>query len=197
MLLLFSPDAPYEPSAAIVLLGWYEGGGVSLPEAFVWTLLGVVLFRAARERSYGRAMCLQAEENRKKALRLYEEGLRRNDLSVVDEMVSEDFRDLRRGTRSKLGMERLIADLWASYPDLEVSVQGQEVEGDLVRTHLLLSGTDRGSGVMWYPPTGRRALQGRVRRSLQRRRASRARGRGGYRGVAAPARAFRRGSAER
>jgi predicted ester cyclase len=35
-------------------------------------------------------------------------------------------------------------------------VVSQEAEGDVVRTRLVLSGTDRGSGVMWYPPTGRR-----------------------------------------
>jgi predicted ester cyclase len=57
-------------------------------------------------------------------------------------------------------MGRLVADLWASYPDLEVSVKGQEAEGDLVRTRLVLSGPDRGRGVMWYPPTGRRVSFG-------------------------------------
>ena len=76
--------------------------------------------------------------------------------TVVDALVSENFRDLKRGLHGKVGMERLITDLWSSYPDLSVSVEGQEVEGDLVRTRLFLSGTDRGSGVMWYPPTGRR-----------------------------------------
>jgi predicted ester cyclase len=35
-------------------------------------------------------------------------------------------------------------------------VVSQEAEGDLVRTRLVLSGTDRGSGVMWYPAMGRR-----------------------------------------
>ncbi len=155
-LLLFPPDpeAYYEPSAAIVLFAWY-GGGVSLLEAPLWALLGVMFLRTARERSYGEAERLQAEENRKRARVLYEEGFGRGVLSVVDELVSEDFRDLRRGARGKLGMERAIAELWASYPDLTVSVEDQESEGDLVRTRLLLSGTDQG-GVMWYPPTGRR-----------------------------------------
>jgi predicted ester cyclase len=74
---------------------------------------------------------------------------------VVEEVVSDEFRDPRRGVSGKGGMERIVADLWASYPDLQVSVVGQEAEGDVVRTRLVLSGTDRGSGVMWYPPTGR------------------------------------------
>ena len=82
-------------------------------------------------------------------------GLAKNDPSVVEEVVSKDFRDPRRGVSGKAGMGRIVADLWATYPDLEVSVVGQEAEGDVVRTRLVLSGTDRGSGVMWYPPTGR------------------------------------------
>jgi hypothetical protein len=74
---------------------------------------------------------------------------------VVEEVVSSDFRDPRGGVRGKGGMGPLVADLRASYPDLEVSVEGQEAEGNVVRTRLVLSGTDRSSGVMWYPPTGR------------------------------------------
>ena len=54
-------------------------------------------------------------------------------------------------------MERLLADLRASYPDLAVSVEGQEAEDDLVRTRLTLSGTDRG-GVLWYPATNRHVV---------------------------------------
>jgi predicted ester cyclase len=128
------------------------GAELGVAEACLFTLLGAMLLCGARSRAEIR----QAEENRKKALRLYEVGLGKNDPSVVEEMVSKDFRDPRRGVSGKGGMERLVSDLWASYPDLEVSVEGQEAEGDVVSTRLVLSGTDRGSGVMWYPPTGRR-----------------------------------------
>lgn len=51
-------------------------------------------------------------------------------------------------------MERVFSALRRSYPDLAVSVEDQEAEGELVRTRLVLSGTDEG-GVTWYPPTGR------------------------------------------
>jgi predicted ester cyclase len=131
------------------------GAELGVAEACLFTLFGAMLLGGAR----GRALA-QAEENRKKALRLYEEGLGKNDPSVVDEVVPKDFRDPRRGVRGKRGMGRLVADLWASYPDLEVSVEGQEVEGDVVRTRPVLSGTDRSRGVMWYPPTGRRVSFG-------------------------------------
>jgi predicted ester cyclase len=153
---LLFPSATYYPSETPVLLGFF-GWGVSLPEAPLWALLGVMFFRRARERAYSKAERMEAEENRKRARRLYEEGLGRGDLTVIDELVSEDFRDLRHGGRGKLGMERVLQGLWESFPDLAVRVEGQETEGDLVRTRLSLSGTDRGGGVLWYPPTGRRA----------------------------------------
>jgi predicted ester cyclase len=155
--LLFPPDPDFywEPSAAPVLLGG-NGWGVGLPEAPLWVLLGWLLLRAARWRSYGEAARLEAKENAKRARRLYEEGLGRNEPSAVEGLISKDFRDLRRGARGRLAMERFVSELWASYPDLSVSVEGQETEGDVVRSSVVLSGTDRGRGVMWYPPTGRR-----------------------------------------
>jgi len=52
--------------------------------------------------------------------------------------------------------ERVFSALWGSYPDLVVSVEDQRAEDDLVKTRVVLSGTDTG-GVLWYPPTGRRA----------------------------------------
>ncbi len=131
------------------------GAGVGVPEAVLWVSLGVLLLGEARLRALSKLWQTITRENERKALRLYEEGLGRGDLTVVDALVSEDFRDLKRGSQGKLGMERLITDLWASYPDLSISVKDQEAEGDLVRTRLFLSGTDRGSGVMWFPPTGR------------------------------------------
>jgi predicted ester cyclase len=151
---LLFPPAPYVPSSALAVFGGY-GWGVSLLEASFWALFGAALLRGAHERVLVKASRVREKENREAARHLYEEGLGRGNLSVVNEVVSEDALYLGRGTRGKLGMERLFTDLWASYPDLAVSVEGQEVEGDLVRTRLLLSGTDRGSGVMWYPPTGR------------------------------------------
>jgi predicted ester cyclase len=127
------------------------GEDMGVAEVCLFTLLGAMLLGGARERAERR----QAKKNCKKALRLYEVGLGKNDPSVVEEVVSEDFRDSRRGVRGNAGMRRFVADLWATYPDLEVSVEGQEAECDVVRTRLVLSGTDRNSGVMWYPPTGR------------------------------------------
>lgn len=153
---LMSPPTAVEPASQfwIFALGWFPYG-VSLLQAPPWILLGVMLLRRARSRASGEVFLIRERENKTAARRLYEEGLGRGDASTVDELVSEDFRDLRRGSRGKLAMERVFSALWKSYPDLAVSIEAQEAEGDLVRTRLLLSGTDRG-GVLWYPPTGRR-----------------------------------------
>jgi predicted ester cyclase len=114
------------------------------------------VLRGAHQRALNKLWGGIARENREKARRLYEEGLGRGDLSLLKGMVSEDFRDLRHGERGEKGMERVVLRLRQSFPDLSISVDAQEADHDSVRTRLTLSGTDRGTGVMWYPPTGRR-----------------------------------------
>lgn len=156
--LLFAPgpNAIGPPTGLVAsLLGSYATG-MSLLEAPLWILLGATFLRRARRGALGEAFRVREKENLEAARRLYEEGLGQGNTSVVDDLVSEDFRDLRRGARGKLAMERVLSTLWKSYPDLSVMVEDQRAEGDLVRTRLTLSGTDRG-GVLWYPPTGRQA----------------------------------------
>jgi predicted ester cyclase len=147
-------EAFYLSGATVLMLGW-PSGGITLPEAVLLALLALLLLRGARQRALGRLWERIARENREKARRLYEEGLGRGDLYALEDVASEDFRDLRHGERGKRGLERVVLRLRGSFPDLAVSVEGQEADRDLVRTRLTLSGTDRG-GVMWYPPTGRR-----------------------------------------
>lgn len=106
-------------------------------------LFGSMLVRGALSQARARAERSWSEGDLASACRLYEEGLGAGDFSVVDELASGDFRDPKSGARGRPGMERVFADLWASYPDLSVSVEGQEAEGDVVRTRLAISGTDR------------------------------------------------------
>ena len=145
----------YLSGSTVLLLGW-PGGGVNLPEAALFVLLGVLLLREARSQVLGTLWKSIAQQNGEKVRRLYQQAFGRGNLSVVEEIVSEDFRDLRHGERSKQGMKRIVLTLRESFPDLVVSVEEQEAEYDLVRTHLKLSGTDRG-GVLWFRPTGRHA----------------------------------------
>ncbi len=146
-----------EPTTELLasVLGWYPTG-VGLLEAPLWVLLGAMFVGRALAGALGEAFRTGERENAEAARRLYEDGLGGGDFSLVEELVSEDFRDPKRGSRGRLGMERVLSDLRRSYPDLAVSIEDQEAEGDLVRTRVVLSGTDRG-GVLWYPPTGRRA----------------------------------------
>jgi predicted ester cyclase len=144
----------YLSGATVLLLGW-PSGGINLPEAALFALLALLLLRGAHQRTLNRLWDGIARENQEKARRLYEEVLGRGDLSSLKNTVSEDFHDLRHGGRGEKGMERIVLRLRESFPDLVVSVEGQEAHHDQVSTRLTLSGTDRGSGVMWYPPTGR------------------------------------------
>lgn len=150
------PELGAEPATFFWLfaLGWWPAG-VSLVQAPLWTAFGVMLLRRARARAFGEAFLSRDKENLRAARRLYEKGLGRGDASVLDDLVSEDFRDLKRGSRGKPAMERVFSALWKSYPDLAISVEAQEAQDGLVRTRLLISGTDKG-GVLWYPPTGKR-----------------------------------------
>jgi predicted ester cyclase len=150
------PTAMIEPTTELLasVLGWYPTG-VGLLEVPLWVLLGAMFVGRALAGALGEAFRTGERENAEAARRLYEDGLGAGDVSLVDELVSEDFRDPKRGSRGRLGMERVLSDLRRSYPDLAVSIEDQEAEGDLVRTRVVLSGTDRG-GVLWYPPTGRR-----------------------------------------
>jgi predicted ester cyclase len=145
----------YLSASTVLWLGW-PSSSVNLPEAALFILLGVLLLREGRSRVLDTLWKSIAQENREKIRRLYQQGFGRGNLSVVEEIVAEDFRDLRHGERGKQGMERIVLTLRESFPDLRVSVEEQEADYGLVRTRLTLSGTDRG-GVLWFPPTGRHA----------------------------------------
>ncbi len=152
----FPGEGFYLSGATVLLLGW-PSGGINLPEAALFALLALLLLCGAHQRTLNRLWEVIARENQEKTRRLYEDGLGRGDLSCLKDIASEGFRDLRHGERGEAGMERVVLRLRETFPDLVVSVEGQDADHDLVSTRLTLSGTDRGSGVMWYPPTGRRA----------------------------------------
>ncbi len=78
------------------------------------------------------------------------------DFSVLDEVVAEGFFDHLGQRRGPEGFKRSVASLRRTFPYLHVSIEEQSVEGDTVTTRCTLRGMDRG-GVLWYPPTGKRA----------------------------------------
>ena len=123
-----------------------------------WLLFGLVLF-GAREReaaAVARERRALEVENLAVARRLYEGAWGEGDLSVVDELVAPEFFDHRRGRRGPEQLKHAVADLRRAFPDLRFEIRDQTAERDTVTTRWSASGTDRG-GVLWYPPTGRRA----------------------------------------
>ena len=155
MLAYYNLSGAYPSSSSPTILLGLPGAGVGVPEAVLWVLLGLMLLDEARLRALSKVWQEVAEENRRKARRIYEGALGRGDLSVVEELASEDFRDLRHGVRGGQGMRHVVLALRESFPDLAVSIEEQEAKEDVVRTRLRLSGTDQG-GVLWFLPTGRR-----------------------------------------
>lgn len=155
---LFLADDAYQAVGSLLIFGlpgWRSG----LLGSAVWVLMGCVLLGSGRElgrRRAGEAAREVEEENRALARRLYREAWGAGDLSVVDELVSPDFRDHRLGSRGPQGYGRAIERLRRTFPDLRLSIEEQRAQGDTVTTRCTLRGTD-GGGVLWYPPTGREA----------------------------------------
>ena len=128
-----------------------EGVGWAILSALVFVLWAVRRRRKPEEER--RAV---AEENRRTARRLYEEAFGAGDFSVIDEVIAEGSLDHLGQRSGPEGFKRSVASLRRTFPDLRVSVGEQSVQGDTVTTSCTLRGVDRG-GVLWYPPTGKRA----------------------------------------
>ena len=157
---LYSPDGSVElkeliahvtflgsPAKMLTDLGSPTGILVDLG----WILLGLLLGRVR-----DRELSLLAEDNRALARRLYEEAWSEGNLKLVDELVSPGFFDYRRGCRGPGEYKRTVAELRRTFPDLQISIEEQSAEGDTITSRCVLAGTDRG-GVLWYPPTNKRA----------------------------------------
>ena len=123
-----------------------------------WILVGRLLYLVRDRESALIAAEHRAlsEENRSKARRLYEGAWGTENLAVVDELVAEDLLDHEHDRYGREEFKKTIAELHHTFPDLTLSIEEQNAEGATVTSRCAFSGTDRG-GVLWYPPTGRRA----------------------------------------
>ena len=140
------------PSGTSLGVGPLDEVGWAILLALVLLLWVVSRLRRRKSEEERRAA---AEGNRRKARRLYEEAFDKGDFSVIDEVIAEGFIDHLGQRRGPEGFKRSVASLRRTFPDLQVSVEGQKVEGALVTTSCTLRGVDRG-GVLWYPPTEKR-----------------------------------------
>lgn len=102
-----------------------------------------------------------AEENKAQFSRMYEEGLNRGILAVVDELIHPDFLNHEAhpgGDRGPESMRALITMLRTAFPDLHFTIEEVIAEGDIVAGRVTMRGTHEGS-LMGMPPTGRSVEQ--------------------------------------
>jgi steroid delta-isomerase-like uncharacterized protein len=89
--------------------------------------------------------------------RINEEAFNRGDVSVVDELVADDFveHDPMPGTPpNREGLKATIRGLHAAFPDFHSEVEDQIVAGDKVVERWSCTGTQEGE-FMGIPPTNR------------------------------------------
>ncbi|MBI1928995.1 ester cyclase [Candidatus Poribacteria bacterium] len=103
-----------------------------------------------------------SEENKAIARRFFEEGLNRENLAVVDEILAVNFvshapTEPGHSAESQ-GPERLkeeFARNRVAFPDMQFTIEDQIAEGDKVVTRWTFRGTHKGD-LMGIAPTGKR-----------------------------------------
>ena len=123
-----------------------------------WLLFGCILF-GARERGarlLAKERRATEENNLALARRLYAEAWAGGNAETLGEIVAPDCEDSYGNGRGPESLGRAITDLHRAFPDLRFGVEEQTPGGDTVTTRWSACGTDMG-GVLWYPPTGKRA----------------------------------------
>jgi len=90
---------------------------------------------------------MSLEQNKAKVRRLIEEAQVNGDLTVVDELLAEDFIDhspLGDLPPTRDGVRMLFGAMRQAFPDLQVVISDQIAEGDRVVTRKSFRGTHRG-----------------------------------------------------
>jgi predicted ester cyclase len=164
VVLTFAPSWPFSDAWWVwMLFGLPESGmgltetvgWIRLTETVGWIMLGYVVLRLepeCRRRTLEVERRVLEEENLRATRLLYEEAFGAGNLSMVDEIVADDFIDHLRHRHGPQAFKSTIAGLRNRFPDLVLCVEKQVADGEKITTLCVLSGTDLG-GVLWYPPT--------------------------------------------
>lgn len=101
---------------------------------------------------------MSAEELRKANAHFYDEIFRRRNVDALDELLSEDFVEHIPGPgqqTDRQGTKDFIAQVLAAFPDMEIEIERDVVEGDIIASVVRFTGTHQGefAGV---PATGKR-----------------------------------------
>lgn len=87
--------------------------------------------------------------------RIFAEGFNKGNLAVIDELVSQDFREHQRGQQGgPEGLKALIRQLRLWYSDFTLTAEDMVQSGDTVWGRMKARGTHTGS-IMGRAPTGR------------------------------------------
>jgi predicted ester cyclase len=94
-------------------------------------------------------------ENTDRLKRLLLEGFGQGDMSVLDEVVDEDFIEHQQGLpQGREGLKDVIRDLRRAFPDLSCTLVQMVEDGDKVWGHFRARGTNEGP-FMGQDPTGK------------------------------------------
>jgi len=94
-------------------------------------------------------------ENTDRLKRLLLEGFGQGDMSVLDEVVAEEFIEHQQGLpQGREGLKNVIRELRQAFPDLSYTVVQMVADGDKVWGHFRARGTNEGH-FMGQDPTGK------------------------------------------
>jgi steroid delta-isomerase-like uncharacterized protein len=103
---------------------------------------------------------MSAEQNMAISRNFLETAWRKRDFGSLDQLVAQDhvahgpFTDqLPAGLQ---GVQAFASTFTTAFPDANYTIDSQETDGDLVRTHVTYHGTHKGE-LMGIPATGRQA----------------------------------------
>ena len=94
-------------------------------------------------------------ENKRNAMRFFDEVMNAGDMSVIDEIVHDDLVDheeIPGIPNDKAGISQWVGMMRSAFPDLKVTVLRMVAEGDEVWVHSRMTGTHRGD-FLGMPPT--------------------------------------------
>ncbi len=100
---------------------------------------------------------MSTEQNKAKVRRVFEEVFNKGNLSVVDEIMANDYVfHMGQGVEFKgpNGFKQLATMFRNAFPDIHFTVEDMMAEGDKVATRYTLRGTHKGE-LMGIRPTGK------------------------------------------
>lgn len=100
---------------------------------------------------------MSREEKNKAIVRRWVEGLNKHDLTIADEVISDDYiAHIAGGLEFKgpPGAKQMFDPLVSAFPDFNYTIDDMVAEGDKVAYRVTLKATHKGD-FMGIPPTGK------------------------------------------